>query len=273
MKKVLTATTAGIVALAASKTLAQVFYEPFDYSLTNADGDDKLTRNLTVVPPPPAIGGQVTTPNTPSFGRTNQAQGTFWSRTGSAGSAASFDHKVTAADPALTTPAGLPDKVGNQLNLDTGSASVDRIGFGQVITSGTVYYSFLLKFDAVPAPGALSRVFALNTYAGDQPGAASVLAGSIATTWSGSSYQVSVSKNAGAQATDPDVPAFSHTTADTVFVVGAYEINGSDPGVTTNNDAAYMWVNPTTAEYGQAAAPAGFATATGGTDIVDNTSL
>src|SRR5262245_6236648 len=110
MKKVLSATTAGIVALAAAKTSAQVFYEPFDYSTINADGDDKLTRNLNVV------SNVITTPNTPSFGRTNQTHGTFWSRTGSLGSAASFDHSVSA--PGMTAPAGLPDPIGNQVNAN-----------------------------------------------------------------------------------------------------------------------------------------------------------
>lgn len=52
------------------------------------------------------------------------------------------------------------------------------------------------------------------------------------------------------------------STSDVVFVVGSYQfISG------TGNDVSRLWINPTSATFGDEAAPTATLTSTGGTDI------
>src|SRR5688572_3929647 len=204
------------LAVASAEASAQLVYEPFDYSTTNAAGHADLTQSI-------GAGG-----NNAAFGRTNQGQGIFWARTGIF---STVDHTIETGS--LTPNADLPDATGNKAVFGN-PGNVDRIGFGEIVTSGRVYYSLLLKFDTLPA--ASSRIVGFNTFSLDAPGAASVFGSALTTRAQGGGYQVGVAKNSAAAAFDSDI----FSTTDTVFVVGAYEINGT----VGSDDVSYMWVNP-----------------------------
>src|SRR5688572_5750048 len=118
------------LAVTAAEASAQLFYEPFDYSTTNAAGTAHLTN------PAGAAGG-----NSPAFGRTNQGQGTFWTRTGTSGN----DHTIQTESLSLTAGM-LPHSTGNKAGFNS-TANPDRIGFGEIATTGRVYFSLLLRFD------------------------------------------------------------------------------------------------------------------------------
>ena len=222
MRKIHKLIPAITLALAGVETSAQVMYEPFDYSTTNGGGNANVTNSI-------ANGG-----NSAAWGRTNPTQGIFWTRSGTAAP----DHTITSGG--LTSPAGLPDAIGNKASF-TNTGNVDRIGFGQVFSSGRVYYSLLLKFDTLPV--AASRVFGLNTFSLDAPGAATVLGSALTTRAQGGGYQVGVAKNTATAQFDSDI----YSTSDTLFVVGAYEISGA----VGSDDTSYMWVNPSVSDYGQ----------------------
>jgi autotransporter-associated beta strand protein len=210
-----------VAAVAATEASAQLVYEPFDYG-NNSAGNANLTNSI-------ANGG-----NTAAFGRTNQGQGTFWTRTGTAGT----DHNIDTTGGSLTG-ANLPDSIGNKATF-TSTANVDRIGLGQMITAGRTYYSLLLKFDTLPA--ASSRIAGFNTFMADQPAAATVFGSALTSRSSGAGYQVGVAKNTATAQYDSRI----WSTSDTLFVVGSYEIVG---GV-GSDDISYMWVNPDAADYG-----------------------
>ena len=135
----------------------------------------------------------------------------------------------------LTYP-GLTDLGGNQLNVTSGvSAGTVAAPFnGSMVTSGTVYYSFLADCTALPT--ANNYITSLLT-SGTPNGSSDALAFYVGQQTAGSQFRVGV-RHGGSGATYTS-GAWATLNTVNLFVV-AYTFNPS-----TSDDAVSLWVNPT----------------------------
>jgi autotransporter-associated beta strand protein len=230
------AAVAGILCAATNAT-AQVLYEPFDYA-----NNSNLNTNI------------------------NPAQGTAWTAVLASGNLE--QNKVTSpgnlSDPTGTLPASIGGKLPEQTSVSNNN-NADRIAFGQVVTSGTIYYSYLLHFDTFGTwvGTGILRVAGFSQYAGTaatQTGLFSSLNLRKTSTTPGAAYQLGISKmtSVAADLVWDTAAGHSYTTSDTLFVVGSYTFNTGS----TADDVAQLWVNPAAGTYGTASPPSATLTST-----------
>jgi hypothetical protein len=213
-------------------------------------------------------------------GNTLAATGRSWLRAGTANPPDSIN--VVAGS--LTAPTGLPASSGNavsitgsgngsgssqRLAITTGTVGVDEAGF---ITSGTVYYSFLLNVSELTGSNTTVGGFFTglnNTGDQSQSGNPSVVGARMQARIDpadATKYNIGAFANHGATAASSawSVPL---AVGDTLFVVGAYTFNSG-----ANDDVADLWINPDSSTFGLTA-PAADRTDTGGNDLTQIASI
>ncbi|HVT29389.1 MAG TPA: PEP-CTERM sorting domain-containing protein [Lacipirellulaceae bacterium] len=187
---------------------------------------------------------------------------------------------TTSGSPDPTIASGSlshPDRLanaGNSAQLSgTGDAGNSKLPFSTTITSGTVYYSMLVQVNDISN---LTNTTSGSYFAGFQPHTLISPAVTSVATGGGnllihrdadnaSAYNLGVAASAGnAGNGDRVFDTTEFQQGDTVFVVVGYEMN---PG--TNDDRAFLWLNPDPSTYGAAIAPAPNVTSNG-SDTVAN---
>jgi arylsulfatase A-like enzyme len=139
-----------------------------------------------------------------------------------------------------------------------------RMTLGFIVTSGTAYYSFLLKItdlSGVDTSGTQNNFFAgFGDTVGNQNATLLRAATRIYTRKSGAGFNLGVARNSST----PSDWVFDSTLRnlnDALFVVGSYNYN---------NHTANLWINPASSTFGSNAPPAPTITATGGSDLNAN---
>ncbi|MGA3143281.1 MAG: PEP-CTERM sorting domain-containing protein [Verrucomicrobiota bacterium] len=163
----------------------------------------------------------------PLAGNVNPGSGDTWGVGNSA---------MTIGSGNLTYP-GLEDLGGNDLSIvwNGGTAGSVTNGFAN-ITSGTIYYSFLL--DVTTAPGGNSYLTSLNPGTSTPNGSSDAISMYFGTVTGGGGYRLGV-RGGGASAvyTSSSTP---YSLSTTYLVVLGYNFNG---GVAANNLS--LWIDPT----------------------------
>jgi alpha-D-ribose 1-methylphosphonate 5-triphosphate synthase subunit PhnH len=220
----------------AGRASAQLVYEPFSYA-AGSTLEDKM----------------------------NPITGLSWSRMGNP-----TDDDITATAAGLSYP-GLAAATGNAAGYDAAGKS-ERLAIGPVITSGTAYYSMLFE---VTALGAMSTTPALLGGFSNLTGPSGVAPTTVGTrlylrqasnsTTQAPTFNIGVSKNSST-GTDISFDATAYSINTPIFVVGGYQINGTDPGT---DDQSKLYINPNS--FGAASPPAATLTApTAGTDLFNS---
>ena len=164
---------------------------------------------------------------------------------------------------------GLAASQGNSVNFGGlgESARLNLNSDGSSITSGTLYYSFILQISSVSAAntGASGMLWTgFNNTAGSQTTTPSVIATQVETKTVGSGFQVGLSKASTVAANIAWDPT-TRNVGDTMFIVGSYTFN---PG--TGIDVAQLWLNPSSSTLGLASAPTPTLTSSAGGNISGN---
>ena len=135
------------------------------------------------------------------------------------------------------TYAGLQDLGGNDFSVGWGGGSAGSItnGFANV-TSGTIYYSFLL--DVTTAPGANSYLTSLNPGTSAPNGSSDAITMYFGTVTGGNGYRLGIRGGGASTVNTPAASPYSLNT--TYLIVLGYNFNG---GVANNNLS--LWINPT----------------------------
>jgi hypothetical protein len=234
MKKALVLIAAG--ALFATAVYALPDYEPFADATAGGGTTYAVGANL--------------------IGQTN-AQGQTWYQAGPISTTLS---KIVAGNLSYGE---LPASQGNSVNFG-GTGESARLNLnGGTITSGTIYYSFLLQITAVSSAntGAAGLVWAgFNNALGSQSGTPSVMAAQIKTKMLTSSTFALGTSKASTVASDCVWDPITRSVGDTLFVVGSYTLNSGS----SSDDVSQMWINPA---IGSATPPAATLTASTGGDI------
>jgi len=176
-----------------------------------------------------------------------------WTAAGPAGS------NVVVA-PGSLTYAGLALSGGNSIQYGASNGPSARFNFLATNTSGTVFYSFLFKVNALGALGTSGGFFAgFNNSSGAQSTTPTVVGARTALRATGDGgFNVGLTK---ANANTFDTNRFA--PGDAVFVVGSYTFNTGS----TTDDSASLWINPGSTNFGSAIAPPANLTSTSGNDL------
>ena len=232
---------------------------PYSVVVSNSAGSAQSAPAtlLDAIPPPIAsepFAAAVTPYSVGSnlIGQTNAA-GQTWYAAGSGG------NYMTIAAGNLTVP-GLAPSTGNSVQFGVLSAPNSRFGLGTTVTSGTLYYSFLLRVDDLGTLNSSGGFFAaFNNSTGSQTGVPSVVGAAVQTRLSGSGYNIGLKKAASGSVFDTT----TYAVGQTVFIVGSYTFNTAS----TNDDEADLWIAPPPATFGSATAPSPTLSSTTGSDI------
>ena len=176
---------------------------------------------------------------------------------------------ASSADPKTGTGslsyAGLPASVGNSILTDRTQTGVARIALPSAQTTGTVYYSMILKVNDITT--------LTNTTTG------SFLAGLNNSTGAGASISVagaslmihrdlndSAGYNLGVAVStanaDRIFDTVDHNTSQTLFVVAAYQF-----GPNADDDNSYLWINPDAGTFGTNNVPTPNVTSSGAASV------
>ena len=162
--------------------------------------------------------------------------------------------------------AGMPGSAGNSIEFG-GLAKSARFSFAPAtsVTSGTLYYSFLLKVLDTTGVSTSGIFFAgFNNSIGTQSATPSVVGTRLYIKSATGGFNLGVAKNSS---TSSDwVWDTSHTVftnRQVILVVGSYTFNTSS----LSDDVSTLWLNPASASLGALTPPAPSATATTGSDI------
>ncbi len=156
---------------------------------------------------------------------------------------------------------GLPTSSGNCIFVPSAPGVMGRLTLNFTATSGTVYYSFLLKvvdLSGVDTSGTQNNFLAaFGDTTGNQN--ATLLRGAtrLYTRRSGAGFNLGVARNTST----PSDWVFDSTVRSTnqvLFIVGAYNYTAH---------TASLWINPSGSTFGSNAAPAATITATAGADL------
>ncbi len=179
----------------------------------------------------------------------------------------------TIASGSLVHPDRLAN-AGNSVQLTgTGASGNSKLPFSTTISTGTVYYSMLVQ---VSDFSNLTNTGTGSYFAGFQPHTLISPAVSAVATGGGnllihrdadntSAYNLGVSATAGGNTGDRTFDTTEFLQGDTVFVVVGYEMN---PG--TNDDRAFLWLNPNPSTYGALSAPSPDVTSNSADTSVDD---
>jgi hypothetical protein len=213
-----------------------VAYEPFDY------GDVGATLQ----------------------GMTNPG-GETWLRAGTANPPS----EIKVAGGNLAVPSPLLPPVGNsgEINgIGNGNGASIRLGLGQTISSGTVYYSFAYRADELTDSNSNIGGFfiGLNNSTGSQTGNPTAVGARVQARidpTDATKYNLGIFRNitATATATSWSGPL---TVGQTLFLVASYEIVSGN-----QNDVARLWINPNPSTF----ADTSFSPLTTPATLIDNT--
>jgi hypothetical protein len=170
---------------------------------------------------------------------------------------------VTAVAGNLSA-AGLPASTGNSVRFGGLGKSV-RFSFAPsaVVTSGALYYSFLLK--VIDTNGLSSGgifIAGFNNTAGTQTAQPTVIGTRLYIRAATGGFNLGLSK-ASSTSTDWVWDSRVFTTNQVLFLVGSYLLNGGS----TSDDVSSLWINPTASDFGSLNPPAASLTTAGGSDI------
>ena len=178
----------------------------------------------------------------------------YWRYIGS-GAANTAAPKIDSTSGSLSYPGLLPS-TGNKLAFDMTQIASSRIQVANAINSDTVYWSGLFQVSALGATlntvnGALLGGF--NNTVG--PGASANAVGAVLRIrkdpTDGTKYNIGTAMNSSTTAGNIQWSSgFTPSSTDTIFLIGAYEFVSG-----TNNDIAYMWINPDISTFGALTAP------------------
>ena len=158
------------------------------------------------------------------------------------------------------TYSGLPASQGNSVSFGLNGESA-RLNLSSAVTSGTIYYSFLMNVSSIanlPTTSTAGIFWAgFNNTPGSQATTPSVVGTRLYARTTTGGFQLGVNENSSTSTTWDTTDTFS--TGNTMFIVGSYTFN---PG--TGDDVSALWINPT---IGSATAPAATISATGGSDL------
>jgi hypothetical protein len=176
---------------------------------------------------------------------------------------------TNSADPKTTTGsltyAGLPASVGNSIVTDRTQSGVSRIALPSALTSGTVYYSMIVKVNDITGltnTTTGSFLAGLNNTTGTgvsiTSAGASLMIHRDAVDTSGYNLGVAVS-TANA---DRIFDTVDHSVGQTLFIVAAYQFNPN-----ADDDNSYLWINPSSATFGTNNIPAPDVTSSGAASV------
>lgn len=145
--------------------------------------------------------------------------------------------------------AGLASSSGNSVSFPGGNFQEAVLSF-PTITSGSIYYSFALRLTSLPTDETFT--FALVT-------GTTTYGTALWIRPSGSGYQIGVTQRSFDSVKSYDSTVYNLNT--TQFIVGRHDyVTG------TTNDVSSLWINPASASFGAAEAPAALLMSTGSTD-------
>jgi hypothetical protein len=209
-------------------------------------------------------GGTAYTAGANLVGQTN-AQGQAWFQAGAAIPSSS----ILSGSLSVS---GLAPSSGNSVLAVPQANVASRFAFGSSINSGSVYYSFAFQVPAIGSTLGTGGGFIAgfnNTGAASQTGSPTVIGARVLIRAATGGFNIGLSKSSGT-ASDFQWSSQLFTPSDTIFIVGSYDI-----GVlaTAGDDSTRMWVNPSSANFGAASAPAATLTAATGGDALTSGSL
>ena len=159
---------------------------------------------------------------------------------------------------------GLPPSTGKCISIPSRTGVMGRLALGFTVTSGTAYYSFLLKvtdLSGVDASGVRNNFFAgFGDNVGNQNATLLRATVRLYARRAGSGFNLGVARNSS----HPADWVFERTrrSLDTVlFVVGGYDYG---------SHTARLWVNPPSSSFGSDTPPAPTITASAGADLNSN---
>ena len=165
-----------------------------------------------------------------------------WAYVGSGANSA--DPKIGAGS--LSYP-DLPASVGNSVLTDRTQSGVARIALPSPQTSGTIYYSMILKVtDITNLNNTTTGSFLAGLNNSNGAGASIASAGAALMIHrdanNASAYNLGMAVSTANA--DRVFDSVAHDTSQTLFVVGAYQFN---PGA--DDDNAYLWINPASSTF------------------------
>ncbi len=159
---------------------------------------------------------------------------------------------------------GLPPSSGNSIKFG-GLGKSARFSFasGTAVTSGTLYYSFLLKILDTTGLSSSGIFFAgFNNSIGTQSSTPSVIGTRLYIRTATGGFNLGVAKNSSTS-TDWVWDPRTFTNNQTIFIVGGYTFNNGS----STDDISTMWINPSASTFGSNSPPAPSIIATTGSDI------
>ena len=154
---------------------------------------------------------------------------------------------------------GLPTSQGNSVSFagGSGAAGGDRLPLSAAVTSGTVYYSFLMdvtSLGTLPTSGVFWAGF--NNTSGSSAALATSVGARLYARSATGGFQLGVQQNGGTTLWDS---TDTFTTGTTLFIVGSYTFVSG-----VNQDTASLWIDPT---IGPATPPSATLSGAVGTDL------
>jgi hypothetical protein len=197
------------------------------------------------------------------IGQTNASNGMSWLRAGTSATATA----INEVSGNLTLTNGMPAPIGNSAaitGIGDGSGSSARLALGQLITSGTVYYSFTLRADALTGSNNTIGGFFIafnNTGNSSQTTNPSVTPARIQSRidpTDATKYDIGVFNITATAGSSSWAPAL--TIGDTHFIVVGYTFNTGS----ATDDVASLWIDPNPSTFLPGTPPAPTVTGTGG---------
>lgn len=162
------------------------------------------------------------------------------------------------------TYSGLPASSGNCISIPASTGVMGRLTLGFTVTSGTAYYSFLLKvtdLSGVDTSGTQNNFFAgFGDTTGNQNATLLRAATRVYTRKAGSGFNLGVARNSSTPA-DWVFDTTQRSLNTVLFVVGCYDYS---------SHTAKLWINPASTTFGASTAPTATITATAGADLNSN---
>ena len=250
MKKLLLVAVSGFLA---TQLYGLPAYEPF--ADATGSGGTSYTPGQPLAGAGPGVGGQT------------DAQGNSWYIAGPSST-------TTVIQSGNLSISGLPPSQGNSVLMTPANNSAARFAFGASINSGSLYYSFILKVPDIGTTLGSGGGFVAgfnNTGAASQTTSPTVIGARtlLRSVGGGTGFNIGLSKSSST-VTDFQWASPTFTTTDTIFIVGAYDINVLG---TQGDDSSRMWVNPNSSDFGAGVAPAATLTASTGNDMITSGSI
>jgi hypothetical protein len=207
--------------------------------------------------------GTAYAPGTDLIGQTN-AQNLAWSQAG--------PNSGLTGQPLINSGSlqinGLAAATGNSVSFG-GNGTTARFAIfpdSSGITSGTVYYSFALKFTDITGLSSSGIFWAgFNNSKGFQTNTPTSVGTRVYTRAAGNGFNIGLSKASGTSS-DWIWDNTVHSVNELIFLVGSYAVNTAS----STDDAASLWINPAPSMFGAALPPAPTLTTSSGSDIPSN---